>query len=57
MLPREADDPVIEVQTGSRLALMYLAFYSDDLKPTQLTDFLLRVIRPQFQAIPGCSES
>ena len=57
VLPREADDPVIEVQTGSRLALMYLAFYSDDLKPTQLTDFLLRVIRPQFQAIQGVAKA
>lgn len=57
VLPREADDPVIEVQTGNRLALMYLAFYSDTLAPTQLTDFLLRVIRPQFQAIQGVAKA
>ena len=57
VLPREADDPVIEVQTGSRLALMYLAFFSEDIQPTQLTDFLLRVIRPQFQALEGVAKA
>ena len=52
----EADDPVMRCKTGSRLALMYLAFYSDDLKPTQLTDFLLRVIDLN-SGYSGCSKS
>ena len=38
VLPKEANDPVIDVQTGSRLALMYLAFHSETMTPTEMTD-------------------
>ena len=50
VLPAEADDPVIDSVTGDVTALMYLAFYSDTMSPSQITDYLLRVaqrlIRP-----------
>jgi multidrug efflux pump len=44
VLPAESEDPVITSQTGDRTALMYMAFYSDTMKPAQITDYLLRVV-------------
>ena len=57
VLPKEANDPVIDVQTGSRLALMYLAFHSDSMSPMEMTDYLLRVVQPQIQAIEGVAKA
>ena len=44
VLPEESDDPVIDATTGDRTALMYMAFYSDSMQPSQITDYLLRVV-------------
>jgi len=52
-LPQEADDPVISSSTGDPTALMYLAFYSETMNPSQITDYLLRVVQPKLQAVPG----
>jgi multidrug efflux pump len=52
-LPAESEDPVISSQTGDPTALMYLAFFSDDMQPSQITDYLLRVVQPKLQAVPG----
>ena len=57
VLPREADDPVIDSQTGDTSSLMYIAFYSPTMDPSQVTDYLLRVVRPQLQAIPGVAKA
>ena len=57
VLPKEANDPVIDVQTGSRLALMYLAFHSETMTPTEMTDYLLRVVQPQVQALEGVAKA
>ncbi len=57
VLPEEANDPVIDVQTGSRLALMYLAFHSETMTPMEMTDYLLRVVQPQIQAIQGVAKA
>ena len=57
VLPAEADDPVISSQTGDATALMYLAFYSDTMKPSQITDYLLRVVQPKLQAVPGVGKA
>jgi multidrug efflux pump len=57
VLPVEADDPVIDSTTGETTALMYLAFYSDSMRPSQITDYLLRVARPKLQAIPGVAKA
>ena len=53
VLPAEAEDPVIDSTTGDTTALMYLAFYSDTMTPSQITDYLLRVVQPKLQAVPG----
>ncbi len=57
VLPADADDPVISSRTGDPTALMYLAFYSDDMKPAQISDYLIRVVQPQLQAVPGVAKA
>ncbi len=57
VLPAEADDPVIDSTTGETTALMYLAFYSDSMQPSQITDYLLRVAQPKLQAVPGVAKA
>jgi len=57
VLPAEAEDPVITSQTGDRTALMYLALYSDIMKPSQISDYMLRVIQPKIQAVTGVGKA
>jgi len=57
VLPEEADDPVIDATTGERTALMYMAFFSDAMSPSQITDYLLRVVQPKLQAVPGVAKA
>lgn len=56
-LPSEVEDPVIESTTGDRTALMYLAFFSDTVPRPQISDYVLRVIQPQLQALPGVAKA
>ena len=56
-LPSEVEDPIIESTTGDRTALMYLAFYSDSIPRPQISDYVLRVIQPQLQALPGVAKA
>lgn len=57
VLPADAEDPVITSQVGDNTALMYLALYSDSLQPAQISDYLLRVVQPKLQAIPGVGKA
>jgi multidrug efflux pump len=57
VLPAEAEDPVITSQTGDRTALMYLAFYSEEMRSAQINDYLLRVVQPKLQALPGVAKA
>jgi len=57
VLPGDAEDPVIDSTTGDRLALMYIAFFSDSISRPRITDYLERVVQPQIQAIPGISKA
>lgn len=52
-LPQDAEDPIIDSTTGESLSLMYLAFYSDTMNPSQITDYLIRVAQPKLLAIAG----
>ncbi|MGD9689319.1 MAG: efflux RND transporter permease subunit [Phycisphaerales bacterium] len=53
-LPREAESPQIEVQRTDRpYASFYISFVSDTLDPTQLTEYLSRVIQPELGTLPG----
>ena len=57
VLPQEALDPVITSKTGSTTSLIYLSFFSDTMKDTQITDYLLRVVQPQLQSIEGVGQA
>ncbi|MDE1337382.1 multidrug efflux RND transporter permease subunit [Vibrio aestuarianus] len=52
-LPKEAEDPTVTMSTGSTTAVLYIGFTSDDLKSSQITDYLERVINPQLYAVNG----
>ena len=57
VLPREALDPVIDLRTGDSFALLYLAFSSEEMNPSQITDYLLRGPIPKIQAVPGVAKA
>ncbi len=52
-LPPQAQQPVLNVQTGETVDAMYLGFYSDLLPTNNITDFLARVVKPKLDAIEG----
>ena len=54
-LPSGIDDPAISVSSGSNDAFMYIRFTSDDLSSPQVTDYLNRVVKPQFFTVNGVS--
>jgi len=57
VLPAEAEDPVIDAATGDPTALMYMAFFSETMSLSQITDYLLRVVQPKLQAVPGVARA
>ena len=57
VLPGESQDPVINSTTGDQTALMYMVFTSDEMSISQVSDFLLRVVQPQLQAVPGVAKA
>lgn len=57
VLPAEAESPVIDSTTGDSTALMYVAFFSDEVPRPQVTDYVLRVVQPQLQALPGVAKA
>ncbi|MBT4160536.1 MAG: multidrug efflux protein [Gammaproteobacteria bacterium] len=56
-LPREALDPVIDLRTGDAFSLLYLAFSSEEMNPSQITDYLMRGPIPKIQAVPGVAKA
>ena len=57
VLPEAAQNPVIDSTTGDSTALMYLAFYSENMELPQITDYLIRVVQPQLQALEGVAKA
>ncbi len=57
LLPREANDPVVVKQTGQGFALMYMSFNSDVMTPSQITDYLTRVVQPRLQTVDGVANA
>jgi multidrug efflux pump len=52
-LPAQAQQPVLTVQTGQTTDAMYLGFYSDVLPTNNVTDFLIRVVKPKLDSVQG----
>jgi len=57
LLPREALDPVVVKQTGDSTALLYMSFNSKVMTPSQITDYLTRVVQPRLQTIDGVANA
>ena len=52
-LPSGTQQPVLTIKVGQTFDAMYLGFKSDVLGRNQITDYLVRVVQPKFQAIAG----
>lgn len=56
-LPQASENPVINKDTGSQIALMYLSFASNAMTPEQITDYLKRVVQPKLETLPGVAQA
>jgi len=56
-LPAQAQQPVLTVQMGQTTDAMYLGFYSDVLPTNNVTDYLIRVVKPKLDSIEGVLQS
>src|SRR5215475_9193565 len=52
-LPAGTQQPVLTVKVGQTIDAMYIGFNSRVLAPNQITDYLVRVVQPKLQAVPG----
>jgi multidrug efflux pump len=52
-LPPQAQQPVLKVQVGQTTDAMYMGFYSEVLPSNNVTDYLLRVVKPKLDSIEG----
>ncbi len=57
LLPKDAEQPVIQKDTGAQIALMYLSFSSTEMSPEQITDYITRVVQPKLEAVPGIASA
>lgn len=56
-LPKNSQLPVITVTVGQTIDSMYIGFYSKDLPINKITDYLIRVVQPQLQAVEGVQQA
>ncbi|MGK7296008.1 MAG: efflux RND transporter permease subunit, partial [Candidatus Wenzhouxiangella sp. M2_3B_020] len=57
VLPEAVRDPVITSTTGESTALMYIAFYSEEIAVPSITDYLTREVQPRLQALRGVGKA
>ena len=55
-LPRQIEDPVVTTTTGAD-AMMYLAFFSDEMSAAQITDYVRRNVQPELTTLKGVGEA
>ncbi|HEX4532699.1 MAG TPA: efflux RND transporter permease subunit [Rhizomicrobium sp.] len=56
-LPADAQQSVISIAVGQTIDAMYLSFNSKVLPPNKITDYLIRVVQPQLQAVEGVQQA
>lgn len=56
-LPRESQQPVLSVAVGETILSMYIGFYSEVLPSNKITDYLIRIVKPRLQSLPGVQEA
>ena len=52
-LPPGTQQPTLAVKVGQTIDAMYIGYNSDVLSQNNVTDYLLRVVQPKLQAVPG----
>jgi multidrug efflux pump len=52
-LPSGTQQPSLTVKVGQTIDAMYIGFNSSVLAENQITDYLVRVVQPRLQAVPG----
>src|SRR6266436_8165236 len=52
-LPPQAQQPVLTVQIGQTTDAMYMGFYSDTIPSNNVTDYLVRVVKPKLDSVEG----
>ncbi|MGA7711462.1 MAG: efflux RND transporter permease subunit [Rhizomicrobium sp.] len=52
-MPADAQQSVINIAVGQTTDAMYMSFSSSVLPPNKITDYLIRVVQPQLQAVEG----
>ena len=56
-LPAETEDPIIAKLAAEGFALAYYSFYSETLSDVEITDYLLRTIKPALSTVNGVGEA
>lgn len=56
-LPQNAQRPVLSITVGQSIASMYIGYSSDILASNQINDYLLRVVQPKLQSVPGVQQA
>jgi multidrug efflux pump len=52
-LPPGAQQPVLTIKIGQTIDAMYMGFWSKELASNKITDYLIRVVQPRLQVVPG----
>jgi len=55
-LPRDIESPVVSTASGDD-ALMYLAFYSEQMDISQVADYLVRAVQPELATLQGVGKA
>ncbi|WP_407114921.1 efflux RND transporter permease subunit [Bradyrhizobium sp. LMG 9283] len=53
LIPKESNDPVVTKSTGQTTAVMYIAFSSEELAASAISDYLSRVVQPVMSTVDG----
>ncbi|MEZ6127208.1 MAG: efflux RND transporter permease subunit [Planctomycetaceae bacterium] len=56
-LPPGSEDSIVTVSTGSDQAAMYVAFTSEVLEASEITDYLTRAVRPRLETVAGVQQA
>ena len=56
-LPKDSEDPIVELSVGETFAAMYISFFSDILSDNQISDYLIRMVQPKLSTIPGVQQA
>ena len=56
-MPADAQQSVINIAVGQTTDAMYISFSSTVLPPNKITDYLIRVVQPQLQAVEGVQQA